>query len=142
MLLEPVCFECHFQTKAGKCVWALVVVAGFATASYLIIHSYLAWQQSPISTSITTRPIDTLKFPMVTVCPPKGSNTALNYDIIRADNHSLTEQDRETLKREIHEIFLQSSHQSHVNTMIGMINPENLKMSYDRTKDGCCEGVP
>ena len=52
----------------------------------------------PVSTSITTRPIADLDFPTVTVCPSKDSLTALNYDLMKADNNSLTEQDRGGLK--------------------------------------------
>ena len=78
-----------------------------------------------------TRPIKTLEFPVVTVCPPLGSNTALNYDLMKADNQSLTEQDRRNLREEIHDIFLQSSHMTYVNSMINITNPENVKLVYD-----------
>ena len=45
--------------------------------------------------TITTHPVADLEFPTVTVCPPKGSNTALNYDLIRARNVSFTDDKRE-----------------------------------------------
>ena len=37
-------------------------------------------------TTIETLPISEMRFPKVTVCPPKNSFTDLNYDIILADN--------------------------------------------------------
>ena len=33
-------------------------------------------------------------FPKVTICPPKGSNTLLNYDIIMAQNKTFSEDSR------------------------------------------------
>ena len=70
-------------------------------ASYLINSSYSAWHKSPVSTTITTHALSDLPFPTVTVCPPKGSNTALNYDLMKANNDSLTDEDRENLKMTI-----------------------------------------
>ena len=78
-----------------------------------------------------TRPIETLEFPGVTVCPPLGSNTALNYDLIKADNQSLTEQDRENLKQEIYNIFLKSSHMTYVSSMEGIMNSKNVDLVYE-----------
>ena len=65
------------QTTITKCSWAIVVCLGFIGAGILIHRSYDKWQESPIETTITTHPLDGLDFPTVTVCPPKGSNTAL-----------------------------------------------------------------
>ena len=70
---------------------------GFSTAFYLINDSYVDWQASPIATSISTHPISELEFPTVTVCPPENSNTALNYDLMRAINITLTDKDRQAL---------------------------------------------
>ena len=82
-------------------------------------------------TTSTTRPIGTLDFPVVTVCPPWGSNTAFNYDLIKADNQSLTEQNRENLKQEAYDIFLQSSHVTYVSSLINITNKENVKLLYN-----------
>ena len=79
----------------GKLVWSVIVLLGFLAAGFLIWQSFADWQESPVSTSIETRPLEELVFPTVTVCPPKGSSTALNYDLMRADNDSLTEENRE-----------------------------------------------
>ena len=76
--------------KVSKLFWLTVVVFGFFIAAYLINGSYEDWQASPIATSISTHPISELDFPIVTVCPPQGSNTVLNYDLVRARNITLT----------------------------------------------------
>ena len=91
------------QTKVGKCFWLIVVLLGFTGAFYLIYSSYAAWEESPISTTITTHPLSSLDFPIVTICPPKDSNTALFPDLMRADNNSLTEENRQHLKSSIKE---------------------------------------
>ena len=43
------------------------------------------------ATSITTLPINDLDFSIVTICPPKGCNTALYLDLVKAGNGSLSE---------------------------------------------------
>ena len=74
----------------------LIVAACFCTAIYMITNSYNEWQTSPVSTTITTHPITELKFPAVTVCPPKGTNTALNYALRNIKTDSLTEIERQS----------------------------------------------
>ncbi len=81
----------HISTawnKKTKFLWALIVTAGFSVAGYLIGSSLQDWKSSPISTTITTHPISEAPFPRVTVCPPEGTNTALNYDLMRAESLS------------------------------------------------------
>ena len=74
------------KSRVGKVIWTFIVIIAFLSAGYLINSSYEDWNQSPVTTSISTPPINQLKFPMVTVCPAKGSNTALNYDLARLKN--------------------------------------------------------
>ena len=105
-------------------------MVGFLTAFYLINSSYAKWLVSPISTSIETKPIADLDFPIVTVCPPKGSHTALNYDLMKANDTSLTKEDRENLKRETVKIFLEQSHQEYIRTMMAVANTENIKQTF------------
>ena len=119
------------QTKAGKCFWLLVVFLGFITAGYLITSSYTDWQESPISTTLSTKPISELDFPTVTVCPPKGSHTALNYDLMKADNDSLTDQDRDNLKRAVYDIFVEPSHREFIDLMLTTVNPGNVKKTVE-----------
>jgi hypothetical protein len=102
------------QTKSEKLLWFFVVCIGFLTAGYLINSSYAEWRESPILTSLSTHPIARLAFPNVTVCPPKGFNTNLNYDLLKADNTSLNETDRERLKNDSEKIFLIDPHMDYL----------------------------
>ena len=47
----------------------------------MIYESFQSWRESPVKTTIETLPIDGITFPKITVCPPKGTYTNLNYDI-------------------------------------------------------------
>ena len=67
------------KSFVAKSLWVIIVALGFGSAVYLIANSYAEWIESPVSTVVSTRPISDLEFPEVTVCPPKESNTALNY---------------------------------------------------------------
>ena len=58
------------KSKTAKATWLAIVVAFFAYAIQIINNSYKEWQESPVSTTITTHPITELEFPTVTVCPP------------------------------------------------------------------------
>ena len=103
---------------------------GFIVSGYLIYSSYSAWQTSPISTSITTHPIADLDFPIVTVCPHKGSNTAINLDLIKADNNSLTKDNREGLKKAIYQIFIEPTHLEYIRFMEASVNQANVRKTY------------
>ena len=107
-----------------------MVLCGFLGAIYLINDSYSDWQESPIATSISTHPIAELDFPTVTVCPPRGSHTALNHDLIKAGNQSLTQEDRENLKQAAYDIFTKGSHDEYVLAMVEAANPGNLEQIY------------
>ena len=67
------------QSRTTRVLWATIVVACFASALWMITDSYKDWQESPVSTTITTHPINELQFPEVTVCPPRESNTVVNH---------------------------------------------------------------
>ena len=84
-------------TRLTILFWFLVVLGGF-TASYVFIsNSFYSWEKSPISTSIETFPISNVTFPLVSVCPPKGTNTALNLDILKFENKSISNSVRSKL---------------------------------------------
>ena len=108
------------SSVAAKLSWILIVLAGFFGAGYLIVHSYHDWQESPILTTISTHPLDDLEFPIVTVCPPKGSNTALNYDLMQLNdsNNSFTENQRKELKDVIWESLVEKPHTDFAKHMI------------------------
>ena len=72
-------------------------MSGFLGASLLIKESFDSWSESPVKTSIETLPISEIKFPKVTVCPPKNTFTDLNYDLMMSDNVTLTEEMRDEM---------------------------------------------
>ena len=83
--------------KYARAFWILVVLAGFTGAGYIIHTSFQSWAESPIKTTIETLPISEIKFPKVTVCPPKNTYTDLNHDLMIAENITLTEEMRDEL---------------------------------------------
>ena len=82
------------KKKIAKMIWIFIVFCGFSTAAMLIIDSVKSWEESPVSTSVETLPISKVKFPEVTVCPPLGSNTALNHDIMTIREAGLSKEER------------------------------------------------
>ena len=114
------------QAKIAKCLWFFVVCLGFVGAGVLMGKSYLEWHENPVATSISTLSISDLQFPNVNICPPKGSNTALNYDLIQVDGNVLTEQQKEKNQQFAYKIFLEAPFQEHHETLLQQINHENL----------------
>ena len=85
------------KTAFSKLFWVVVVVVGFLTAAFLIQRSFSDWEENPFSTSIETYPISKALYPRVTVCPPVGTNTALNNDLVKADIATLDQEKRDEL---------------------------------------------
>ena len=84
--------------KYVRLLWIFVIITGFSVASLLIKESFDSWSESPVKTAIETLPIADIRFPKVTVCPPKNTFTDLNYDLMMTENITLTEEMR-------HEMF-------------------------------------
>ena len=76
--------------------WVIVIIASLLVSVIFTIRTVSEWSdiRNKISTSMVTLPISRAKFPSVTVCPPDHSHTGLNYDLVRADNIILGEDDR------------------------------------------------
>ena len=74
-----------------------LIITGFFIASHLINKSFDNWSESPIKTTIETRPISEITFPKVTVCPPKNTFTDLNLDLMMLENKTLTNETKEKL---------------------------------------------
>merc|ERR1711994_1092728 len=94
------------KTILAKLLWICIIALGFGTAGYLIYDSFNDWAESPTVTSVETFPISQLPFPEVTVCPPVGSNTALNYDLMIADNITIDNETRNELVNLINPAFI------------------------------------
>ena len=77
-----------------KFLWIIIVVTGFSIASMLINSAFSDWAESPISTTTETFSISNSIFPKITVCPPKGTSTSLNYDLVKAENQTLKKTSR------------------------------------------------
>ena len=94
------------KTRKARFAWLVIVVCCFAFAIHEITSALKAWQESPVSTTITTHPITELQFPAVTVCPPRGSNTALNQALEKVKDVNFTETDRQEMLNMSREVFL------------------------------------
>ena len=69
--------------------------------------------------------------PQISFCPPKGTNTALNYDLYKLRNTSLTAEQKKTLKEAILKHFRTGGPQmDFVNTRVALANRENLGQIY------------
>ena len=86
--------------------WITVAMVGFTGAGVIIHQSFQSWAESPVKTTIETRPIKEITFPKVTVCPPKNSYTDLNYDLLRAENMTLDKDIRSNLTDYAAELML------------------------------------
>ena len=54
-----------------KFFWICIVVTGFIGALVMIDRSTTSWNSNQVSTTIETKPIEKVKIPLITVCPPK-----------------------------------------------------------------------
>ena len=115
--------------KYAKLFWICVVVSGFTVAGFLIYQSFQAWAESPIKTTIDTLPIEDITFPKVTVCPPKNTYTNLNYDLMMAENITMTLNERNQLL----EYTLELLHEPYYNEILrnmSIIQEENRSYNW------------
>ena len=103
-------FETFLQTSSingvnhiarGGCCsrlfWIFVVTCGFTVAGILINQSFRSWAESPIRTTIETKPITQLTLPTLTVCPPNNKFTFQNVDHMNLEGILLNNQTKEDL---------------------------------------------
>ena len=102
-------------------------MACFAFAIHMITSSYKEWQESPVSTTITTHPITELEFPTVTVCPPRGSNTALNHLLEKVKDVNFTEEERQELLDISREVFIEIPNIEYARQMTAFLSVENMR---------------
>ena len=83
--------------RLSKIFWIIVVIGGFSGAGYLISTSFKNWEQSPITTTVAILPMSEIKFPNITICPPKESFLNLNYAIMESKKIKLSDKTRQQL---------------------------------------------
>ena len=115
------------KSRAARAAWVAVVVACFSIAIAMIYSSYNEWQESPVSTTITTHPITELEFPTVTVCPPRRSNTAINHVLQKVKNVNYTNEERRELLSMAKEIFIKNPNKEHANKIVELLSTENMR---------------
>ena len=85
------------EKKLFKLLWIIVVFSGFIGAGVIIRQSFQGWEDSPISTTIETRPISSLSFPEVVVCPARNSFTTLSPELLRTENQTLDDETKQKM---------------------------------------------
>ena len=81
----------------ARLFWITLVTLGFAMSSFLIWESFQSWADNPVRTTTRTVPMKEIKFPKLSVCPPKNTFTDLNYDLMLAENVTLTNEKKNEL---------------------------------------------
>ena len=81
----------------SRSLWIIAVILSVFLALYQIDSTFKSWDKNPVYIDIQVLPISAVKLPGITVCPPKGSHTGLNYDLIRARNITLDYKDRQEM---------------------------------------------
>ena len=100
----------------------------------MINDSYEEWETTPVATSISTHPIANLPLPIVTICPPEQANTALNVDLVRAGNITLTEADRQALINDARQFFIHKPSQKFVDVALRLTNKEAIPQVKAETR--------
>ena len=117
------------KSHVTKVLWACVVITGFSTAGFLINNSYTDWKDNPVSTTISTQPIADLKFPKITVCPPRGSNTALNYDLMKL-NKTMNDTTRQRLYEANSQVFVTEVKKAKAKNLVASLNKDTISNMY------------
>ena len=115
------------ESKIAKAGWTAVVALGFVFASFLIHSSFSNWAQSPVATTITPQSVANLEFPNVTVCPPKGFNSALRYDLMKTSNMNISQHLKEKLKKKVGNLLSTDVGM----TRLDLINRENQEEIFE-----------
>ena len=86
--------------------------------------SFQHWEESPVVTTIETLPIRDIKFPKISVCPPKGTYTNLNYDLLMTENMTLTKKDQDRFIEKAR-AFLHDANFEHLMENVGKVRVKN-----------------
>ena len=91
--------------KWTRLFWINLVTLGFLVSIFLIWESFQTWTENPIRTTTKTVPMTEMKFPKLTVCPPKNTFTDLNYDLMLAEDVKITNKKRHELYEYVVELI-------------------------------------
>ena len=91
--------------KWTRLFWINLVALGFVASTILIWESFQSWTENPIRTTTKTVPIKEIKFPKLTVCPPKNTFTDLNYDLMLAEEVTISNEERNELYEYVVELI-------------------------------------
>ena len=89
----------HISSTRGctRLFWITLLAMGFVVSSVLIWESFVTWADNPVRTTTRTLPMKEIRFPKLTVCPPKNTFTDLNYDLMLTENVTLTKETKNEL---------------------------------------------
>ena len=87
----------HTTRRWTKLFWITLLIMGFVVSGFLIWESFETWADNPVRTTTRTVPMKEIKFPKLTVCPPKNTFTDLNYDLMLTENVTLTDETKNEL---------------------------------------------
>ena len=124
----------HISTSKSlvvKLAWACMVIASFTVAAILIHNAFTSWEKSPVITSSGTLHISNVKFPKVTVCPPKDTNTGLNH-VFEKSRYTADLLPPQMGDLEGYSIILAQDeyHLEYVEEMFSFTNIENIRNYY------------
>ena len=111
----------------ARIIWVLIVIACFSIGISLIDKAFYSWATTPIITTVDTRPISEVIFPEITVCPPSGTDTALNMDLEATKGMELSEEQREELILEM----VENLHNEHI---VNLAEEQSLFFPLDRIR--------
>ena len=83
--------------RCTRLFWITLLTMGLIVSSVLIWESFQSWEDNPVRTTTRTVAMKKIKFPKLTVCPPKNTFTDLNYDLMLAENVTLTDETKNEL---------------------------------------------
>ena len=118
-------------TRYSRLFWIIVVIVGFSVSSILINQSFISWSESPVSTTIETLPISQIDFPRVIVCPPKNTQTNLNYDLVLSQNLSLDNEGKKEFAEFIKLTILDIIYDSALEDVRSYVELEKYRNWYD-----------
>lgn len=81
--LSPIC--CRYLVDVDswmeKFWWFLIVITGFALASFLIYRAVVEWEDHPILTTVDSSsvPITSIQFPTITICPKRRGDSKVYF---------------------------------------------------------------